>query len=109
MKNPLNNISIFEITTEDNDNNVVIKYDGYEMRRCIVPITWGKTGVARAWYGYSNESLAVAGGYGYDKESQALSQAVEKLTGESIGGYGAGWGQVVGLAGEKGITIKKII
>lgn len=102
MKNPSRNICIFSFEGE-----VLEKYGGGN-RRLVIPITFSKSGVARAWYGYADTSLAKAGGYGYDKESTALAGAIEKLTGKNIEGNAAGWAVVVASAKKQGLSVDKI-
>lgn len=46
----------------------------------FVTVTWSKGGAASAWIGYSDTRLDHAGGYGYDKLSTVLSNAVANLT-----------------------------
>lgn len=41
----------------------------------FITVTYSKTGVCRAWKGWSDEMLAKAGGYGYDKVSTVLADA----------------------------------
>lgn len=50
----------------------LLAYNGDTM---FITVTRSKGGVVRAWHGYSDKTLATAGGYGYDKESQVLAIA----------------------------------
>ena len=45
-----------------------------------ITVTRSPRGIVRAWHGYSDTVLATASGYGYDKESHALSFACAKLS-----------------------------
>lgn len=51
----------------------------------VIPVTYSRNGIATAWRGFSDEILSRAGGYGYDKESEALSKAVARLIREHGG------------------------
>ncbi len=60
-----------------------------------------------AWEGFSDEVLGKASGYGYDKQSTVLVEALEKLFGVRIKGAGAGSQTVCRNAAEHGIRLVK--
>lgn len=97
-KNPLYNGNDLYMVIAKNE---IFDMLSYKTNTAIVAISYSKQGVATAWRGYSDEKLSTASGYGYDKQSQCLSLAIEKLTGLEIGGYGMGAEVVKRLSKEK--------
>jgi len=85
-ENPVNFISVFKVSWRDNT--------------AIIPLYFTKSGNVYAFHGYSDKVLARAGGWGWDKESGALANALEKLIGVAFEGRGAGW-QLVKPRGAK--------
>jgi len=71
----------------------------------IISFTWSRSGVVRAWLGYSEHCLGYASGYGYDKLSTALVQAIKKLYKIDLDGAGAGWRTVAEHAKKQGIGV----
>lgn len=75
MKNPIGAVSLYKV--QDGDKHE------------LIAIGYSRSGIARAFHGYGDRSLATAGGGGYDKVSTALDGALEKLTGKHTGVNGA--------------------
>jgi len=73
----------------------------------VISFTLSRSGVVRAWLGYSDHCIGMAGGYGYDKLSTALVSALQVLYKTEIDGSGAGWRAVVKSAKTKGIKVFK--
>jgi len=105
MKNPINNVSAYRIT-----GALKNPITGDTWNTCIIPITWSKNRVARAWWGYSDHCIAWAGGYGYDKESTVLARAVAKLSGHEMWqSEGVGVPSVIERAAAHGVTVEKLV
>lgn len=68
----------------------------------LILIQWSTQGGATAFHGFSDTVLGHATGYGYDKESDVLAQAIAKLTGDAIQGHGVGLEAVKRSAAEYG-------
>ena len=77
----------------------------------IIPITWSKQRVARAWWGYSDHCMATAGGYGYDKESTVLAQAVAILCGHDDvrEAEGVGAERVIQISATHDVLVEKLV
>ncbi len=104
MKNASRNISIYQI--EGNLKNPQTKED---MDSITVALTFSKNRVARVWFGYSDICIGVAGGYGYDKESVALGEALFNLTElQELYNNGSGFETLKEQAKKYGIIINKI-
>lgn len=74
----------------------------------MICITWSVNGTCRAWEGYSDECIGVAGGYGYDKTSHVLVQAIRKLFGVDVEGSMAGDMAVIASCKNKGIYLDRM-
>lgn len=76
----------------------------------MIVVSYSKNGIARAWWGYSDHCIAVAGGYGYDKESTVLARAVAKLSGHEMWqSEGVGVSNVIERAATHGVTVEKLV
>lgn len=75
MKNPISDTRVYQVQDGGAKHLIVIGYS--------------RSGIVRAFKGYSDIVLATARGGGYDKMATALDMAVEKLTGETVGVNGA--------------------
>lgn len=75
-----------------NPNNGDIYILAYNKDTQFITVTRSPRGVVRAWHGYSDDCLATAGGYGYDKESSVLASACASFTGDKsiLGAQGVG-------------------
>lgn len=106
MKSPMDSITVYRVS-----GALKNPYTGDDWSEAIIPISWSKTGVARAWWGYSDRVLATAGGYGYDKGSTVLARAVALLSGHDDirEAEGVGMERVVYLAARHTILVKKIV
>jgi hypothetical protein len=71
----------------------------------IICVQYSAQGVARAFHGYSDNQIGKAGGYGYDKESTVLCEAIEHLTGKRIDASGVGVQSVKTLVSEQGMKL----
>ncbi len=102
VKNPVHElgIAVFRVTwRKDKTTNERVIVTGYRPQ--------GET--CYAWNGYSDEVLAKAGGYGYDKTSSALKVAIQKLAGWSLDVNGAaGCEAVVKAAAKHGIKVTEV-
>ncbi len=79
MKNPIvsQSISIFKLTNAKRSEEKTIV------------CTYGKSGTAYAFHGFSDQVIGKAGGGGYDKTSSALLSAIQKLLNTTIDANGA--------------------
>lgn len=95
MKNPLNNISIFRLIKDR------------EVK--LITINFSSSGVARAFLGYSDQTIGKAGGYGYDKEGTCLQYAISTIYPEldSIDGA-SGWREVASNAEKQGLIVEDL-
>lgn len=114
MKNPTTQFDIFEVKQNNKTERIAVSYS--------------KSGVARAWHGYSDYCIAYAGGYGYCKQSTVLANAIARMgePSENHKGYlygqgftvedteaiyrtaGAGWEAVANACEKQNIIIEKI-
>lgn len=105
MKNPIHALSAYKVTGALHN-----PITGDTWSTCIIVVSYSKSGMARAWWGYSDHCIATAGGYGYDKESTVLARAVAKLSGHEMWqSGGVGVSNVIGRAAVHGVTVEKLI
>lgn len=105
VKNPANNLNVFELDYSQFKGVVP------EMLPRIIVVSYhGKNGVVYAWRGYSDEVIARAGGFGYDKIGTAFEQAITKILGYQFKTNGAaGVNEIIEEAATVGLSIKKLI
>ena len=96
--NPIKNVNVYKVS-----------WNGAEYDRTIVVAYVGRNGVVRAFDGFSDYTLAKAGGYGYDKMGTALALAIKKLTDVELINGATGINAVMRDAEAKGISIVTII
>lgn len=99
MKNPLEHIKLYKISygRPKQCDMITISY------------TPGSSRVY-AFHGYGEKILARVGGFGYDRMSTALLEAIEKLTGKNLNVNGAeGHQAVTDAARKQGINVVNII
>lgn len=99
MNNPLNGIYLYKIETRQ------------PKTRDLVAIAYqGKTGIVRAYHGYGDRVLAKVGGFGYDKVSTALAEAIESLYGVNLDVNGAsGETAVIEAAKAEGFIVRNML
>lgn len=76
-----------------------------ELHRELVCTQYSAQGYGRAFHGYSDDQLATAGGYGYDKESTLLNNAILALTGIDLKLAGVGVQSIKTQAPSHGIHV----
>lgn len=104
MPNPLEDLSIFHISTPKD------KKTGARAAHGWITIKYSKSNMsALAFYHYQNKPIARATGYGYDKTHTALAQAVQNLANVVLPCSGdEGYSAVERCAKAKGIKLKEL-
>lgn len=99
MKNPLKHIKLYKISY------------GRPKQCDVITISYTpRSGRVYAFHGYGEKVLARVDGFGYDKMSTALLEAIEKLTDKELDANGAAGHQAVtDAAGKQGISVVNII
>lgn len=101
MKNPLEQLSIFQIITPKNQH-------GERAAFGWITVKYSENGTAMAFYNYELKTCGRAGGGGYDKTGTALAKAIEKLTGCPMPCGSAGVSIVIEAAHKQKILITQL-
>lgn len=102
MNNPYKAVSIFRVEYQH------INDETGEKHVSMIIIGFSRSGIARAFDGFSDRIIGKAGGYGYDKEGAALADALENEYGISPFNGAAGVSAVIEHAKEEGVYVKTL-